>query len=134
MNKINKPFDIFSFNKNRLHIFLSWLPALNGHADASALCRQSAMELRFWIWKHKKLVYWFALGKISLQMLKSTVLDFFHARRVSLLCLYGIASSICSLSGRCRTEIRFATCVDRQGKRYNIELDNIRGFEDDFEK
>ena len=28
----------------------------------------------------------------------------------------------------------FATCVDRQGKRYNIELDNIRGFEDDFEK
>ena len=32
------------------------------------------------------------------------------------------------------TEIDFATCVDRQGKRYNIELDNIRGFEDDFEK
>ena len=31
-------------------------------------------------------------------------------------------------------EIDFATCVDRQGKRYNIELDNIRGFEDDFEK
>ena len=31
-------------------------------------------------------------------------------------------------------EINFATCVDRQGKRYNIELDNIRGFEDDFEK
>ena len=24
--------------------------------------------------------------------------------------------------------------VDKQGKRYNIELDNIRGFEDDFEK
>ena len=47
---------------------------------------------------------------------------------------YGIASSICSLSGRCRTEIRFATCVDKTGKRYNIELDNIRGFEDDFEK
>ena len=47
---------------------------------------------------------------------------------------YGIVSSICSISGRCRTEIRFATCVDRQGKRYNIELDNIRGFEDDFEK
>ena len=31
-------------------------------------------------------------------------------------------------------EIYFATCVDRQGKRYNIELNNIRGFEDDFEK
>ncbi len=46
----------------------------------------------------------------------------------------GIASSICSLSGRCRTEIRFATCVDKTGKQYNIELDNIRGFEDDFEK
>ena len=47
---------------------------------------------------------------------------------------FGIVSSICSLSGRCRTEIRFATCVDKTGKRYNIELDNIRGFEDDFEK
>ena len=32
------------------------------------------------------------------------------------------------------TEIDFATCVDKQGKRYNIELDSIRGFEDDFEK
>ena len=31
-------------------------------------------------------------------------------------------------------EVDFATCVDRQGKKYNIELDNIRGFEDDFEK
>ena len=31
-------------------------------------------------------------------------------------------------------EIDFATCVNRQGKKYNIELDNIRGFEDDFEK
>ena len=31
-------------------------------------------------------------------------------------------------------EIDFATCVDRQGKRYNIELDSIRGFEDDFYK
>ena len=31
-------------------------------------------------------------------------------------------------------EIDFVTCVDRQGKRYNIELDNIRGFEDSFEK
>lgn len=31
-------------------------------------------------------------------------------------------------------EIDFAKCVDRKGKRYNIELDNIRGFEDDFEK
>lgn len=31
-------------------------------------------------------------------------------------------------------EIDYATCVDMQGKRYNIELDNIRGFEDDFEK
>lgn len=31
-------------------------------------------------------------------------------------------------------DIVFATCVDRQGKRYNIELDNIRGFEDDFEE
>ena len=31
-------------------------------------------------------------------------------------------------------EIDFATCVNRQGKKYNIELDHIRGFEDDFEK
>ena len=31
-------------------------------------------------------------------------------------------------------EIDYATCVDKQGKRYNIELDNIRGFEDDFYK
>ena len=30
--------------------------------------------------------------------------------------------------------VDFATCIDRQGKRYNIELDSIRGFEDDFEK
>lgn len=30
--------------------------------------------------------------------------------------------------------IDFATCVDINGKRYNIELDNIRGFENDFEK
>ena len=30
--------------------------------------------------------------------------------------------------------VDFATCVDKNGKRYNIELDNIRGFEDDFEK
>ena len=27
-----------------------------------------------------------------------------------------------------------ATSVDKNGKRYNIEIDNIRGFEDDFEK
>ena len=31
-------------------------------------------------------------------------------------------------------EVIFATCVDRHGNKYNIELDNIRGFEDDFEK
>ena len=30
--------------------------------------------------------------------------------------------------------VDFVTCVDKTGKRYNIELDNIRGFEDDFEK
>lgn len=30
--------------------------------------------------------------------------------------------------------VDFATCVDKTGKRYNIELDDIRGFEDDFEK
>lgn len=30
--------------------------------------------------------------------------------------------------------IGFATGVDKNGKRYNIELDNIIGFEDDFEK
>ena len=30
--------------------------------------------------------------------------------------------------------VDFATWVDKTGKRYNIELDNIRGFEDDFEK
>ena len=31
-------------------------------------------------------------------------------------------------------DVNFVTCVDKQGKRYNIELDSIRGFEDDFEK
>ena len=31
-------------------------------------------------------------------------------------------------------EIDYATCVDKTGKRYNIGLDNIRRFEDDFEK
>ena len=30
--------------------------------------------------------------------------------------------------------VDFATCVDRTGKLYNIELDDIRGLEDDFEK
>ena len=29
--------------------------------------------------------------------------------------------------------VDFATCVDKTGKRYNIELDNIRGFEEYFE-
>ena len=31
-------------------------------------------------------------------------------------------------------KIDFATCVDRHGNKYNIELDNLRGFEDDFTK
>ncbi len=31
-------------------------------------------------------------------------------------------------------EVDFATCVNKQGKKYDIELDNIRGFEDDFDK
>jgi len=30
--------------------------------------------------------------------------------------------------------VDFATCVDKTGKCYNIELDNIRVVEDDFEK
>lgn len=30
--------------------------------------------------------------------------------------------------------VDFATCVNKQGKRYSIEVDNIRGFEDDLEK
>ena len=30
-------------------------------------------------------------------------------------------------------EVDYATCVDKQGKRYNIELDNIEVL-DDFEK
>lgn len=30
--------------------------------------------------------------------------------------------------------VDFATCVDRKGTKYNVELDSIRGFEDDFEK
>ena len=30
-------------------------------------------------------------------------------------------------------DVDYATCVDRQGKRYNIELDNIEVL-DDFEK
>ena len=29
--------------------------------------------------------------------------------------------------------VNFATCVDKTDKRYNIELDNIRGCEDYFE-
>ena len=29
-------------------------------------------------------------------------------------------------------EVDYATCVDKHGKRYNIELDSIRDFEDDF--
>ena len=29
--------------------------------------------------------------------------------------------------------VDFAICVDKTGKRYSIELDNIRGFEDYFE-
>ena len=28
-------------------------------------------------------------------------------------------------------EVYYTTCVDKQGKRSNIELDNIRGFKDD---
>jgi len=31
-------------------------------------------------------------------------------------------------------EIDFATCVNRHGKLYNIELDNIQGLEDDSTK
>ena len=30
--------------------------------------------------------------------------------------------------------VDFGTCVDKTDKQYNFELDNIRGFEDDFEK
>ncbi|MBP3821694.1 hypothetical protein J6G99_08655 [bacterium] len=30
--------------------------------------------------------------------------------------------------------VDFAACVDKTGNQYNIELDNIRGFEDNFEK
>ncbi len=30
--------------------------------------------------------------------------------------------------------VNFATFVDKTGKRYNIELDNIGGVENDFEK
>jgi hypothetical protein len=30
--------------------------------------------------------------------------------------------------------VDFVTCVDKTGKQYNIELDNIRRAEDDFEK
>ena len=42
---------------------------------------------------------------------------------------------ICIWKNSCADRgIDFATCVDKTGKRYNIELDNIRGFEDDFEK
>ena len=29
-------------------------------------------------------------------------------------------------------EVDYATCVDKQGKRYSIDKDSIRGFEDDF--
>ena len=30
--------------------------------------------------------------------------------------------------------VDFVTSVDKTNKQYNIELDNIRGFKDDFEK
>ena len=30
--------------------------------------------------------------------------------------------------------IDYATCVNKQGKRYDIELDNIKVFEDDIEE
>lgn len=30
--------------------------------------------------------------------------------------------------------VDFATCIDKTGKRYNIEFDNTRSFEYDFEK
>lgn len=30
--------------------------------------------------------------------------------------------------------VDFATCVHKTGRRYNIKLDNIRGFEDDLKK
>ncbi len=32
------------------------------------------------------------------------------------------------------SEVDFATCVNKQGERYNIDLDNIREFEDDLNK
>ena len=41
---------------------------------------------------------------------------------------------ICILQNKFADTVDFATCVDKTGKRYNIELDNLRGFEDDFEK
>ena len=42
---------------------------------------------------------------------------------------------ICLWENKCADQtVDFATCVDKTGNRYNIELDNIRGFEDDFEK
>lgn len=42
---------------------------------------------------------------------------------------------ICLLENKFADKIvEFATCVDKIGKQYNIELDNIRTFEDDFEK
>ena len=31
-------------------------------------------------------------------------------------------------------KVDFATCVDKQGKRYNIELDNIRKFNEGLNK
>lgn len=31
-------------------------------------------------------------------------------------------------------EVDFATCVDKNGKRYNIELDNLKVIEDDIEE
>ena len=45
----------------------------------------------------------------------------------------GIGLLICSWKNKfADAEIDFATCVDRKGKRYNIEPDDIRGFENDF--
>ena len=47
----------------------------------------------------------------------------------------GIGLLICTWKNKfADVEIDFVTCVDRKGTKYNVELDSIRGFEDDFEK
>lgn len=64
------------------------------------------------------------LGLMNMLTGEYGVLDFFHARRVSLSHSVLITQSA-RYPGFTRTEIRFATCVETKRKRYYINLDDI---------